>query len=279
MSSGTALNQCQQAGREGHLAAAMGAFFSWVAGRYEQLRIQLETRSRELRQRYQGAIHARLPGALAELQSGFESGSNLRSKLAQLMLRNGRDWKRRNLEALNALAIRQIPYHQSSDPALRFISCCEPPSPTVEPMWQIVQETRRPRNPGAGDGSKAADDWLAQGARIGWVTGNDLFLDPLVSYRVVQQMAGTERIPLSEQTLRHRLKERGIASERRRRAPNAPGAPNIGKTTPASSAFERESTAVKTDQVSDLSGWEAPRTARVLGLLARRAPTAERVRN
>jgi hypothetical protein len=52
--------------------------------------------------------------------------------------------------------------------------------------------------------------WVAQGVRIGWVSSHDLFLDPAVSYRVSQQMAGAERLAVSEQTLRHRLREHGL---------------------------------------------------------------------
>jgi hypothetical protein len=39
---------------------------------------------------------------------------------------------------------------------------------------------------------------------------SDLFLDSAVSYQVAQQLAGAERIQVSEQTLRHRLRERGL---------------------------------------------------------------------
>ena len=52
--------------------------------------------------------------------------------------------------------------------------------------------------------------WTAQGTRIGWVVGSDLFLDPAISYQVVQEMAGTERILVSEQTLRQRLRQLGL---------------------------------------------------------------------
>ena len=52
--------------------------------------------------------------------------------------------------------------------------------------------------------------WVPQGTRIGWITGSNLFLEPALSYQVAQQLAGTERIPLSEQTLRHRLREHGL---------------------------------------------------------------------
>ena len=45
---------------------------------------------------------------------------------------------------------------------------------------------------------------------IGWISGNDLFLEPSLSYQVAQHVAGSERLPLSEQTLRHRLREHGL---------------------------------------------------------------------
>jgi hypothetical protein len=35
-------------------------------------------------------------------------------------------------------------------------------------------------------------------------------LEPAASYEVAQQMAGAERLPVSAQTLRHRLREHGL---------------------------------------------------------------------
>src|ERR1700688_2635864 len=52
--------------------------------------------------------------------------------------------------------------------------------------------------------------WQPQGNRIGWVAGNDLYLEPMASYQVAQALAGNERIPVSEQALRHRLRECGL---------------------------------------------------------------------
>jgi len=52
--------------------------------------------------------------------------------------------------------------------------------------------------------------WIPQGTRIGWLAGTDLFLEPTASYELVQRIAGIERLPLSAQTLRHRLREHGL---------------------------------------------------------------------
>jgi len=51
----------------------MGAFVSWIAGRYEERQQRLQAPVLEIRsQGYGRAIHARLPATLAELQSGWE---------------------------------------------------------------------------------------------------------------------------------------------------------------------------------------------------------------
>jgi hypothetical protein len=51
--------------------------------------------------------------------------------------------------------------------------------------------------------------WLPQGIRIGWVAGSDLFLEPEASYQAAQELAGADRL-VGEQTLRHRMRERGL---------------------------------------------------------------------
>jgi hypothetical protein len=63
-------------------------------------------------------------------------------------------------------------------------------------------------------------------AHVGWIVRSDLFLEPAVSYQVVQQSAGAERLPVSEQTLRHRLRER--PGQHRSRTPGADCAPHYG---------------------------------------------------
>ena len=45
------------------------------------------------------------------------------------------------------------------------------------------------------------------GLRIGWIHGDDLYLDVTSAYRVAEQMSGEEGIPLRETTLVKRLHE------------------------------------------------------------------------
>jgi hypothetical protein len=97
------------------------------------------------------------------------------------------------------------------DPALRFVALLKaalscgrahvadprgkPPAEATLWGWQQKQSGRR---------------WIAQGIRIGWIADTDLYLDSAVSYQTVQEMAGSERLSVSEQSLRQRLRQVGL---------------------------------------------------------------------
>ena len=116
------LSECQRAGEEGHLAASMGAFLGWIAGRYDELQQRLQTRSREIRSQGRGrAVHARLPAALAELQSGFELWLEFALEAGAICTAERTELEQRCERAFQELAVLQTRYHQASDPALRFV--------------------------------------------------------------------------------------------------------------------------------------------------------------
>ncbi len=206
------LSECQGAGREGQFSAAMGAYVMWMAGQYEELQERLQTRVRELRSHgYGRAVHARLPCALAELQAGWEIFLQFALAVGAIDRAAEQELKQRNSRALEELGVLQAKYQEASDPALRFVTLLQfalrcggahiadrQGSAPAEPArcgWQFKRSGRR---------------WVPQGPRIGWVAGMDLFLEPAVSYQVAQQLAGDERLAVSEQTLRYRLRERGL---------------------------------------------------------------------
>jgi hypothetical protein len=206
------LSECQRAGREGHLAESMGAFVSWIAGQYEQMQGRLQNRALEIRSQSCGrAVHARLPSALAELQTGWEMFLQFALEVGAIGLAEKEELEQRGGRALGKVAALQAKYQAGSDPAMRFVGLLQaalgcgyahaadprgkPPAEAAVWGWK-----RKPAGPG----------WTAQGTRIGWVAGSDLFLEPAVSYRVAQEMAGAERIPVSEQTLRQRLRQFGL---------------------------------------------------------------------
>src|SRR5262249_40632104 len=116
------LSDCQRAGEEGHLAASMGAFLDWMAGRYDELQQRLQTRTREIRGQGRGrSVHARLPAALAELQSGFELWLEFALETGAIDTAERTELEQRCERAFQELAVLQARYHQAGDPAQRFV--------------------------------------------------------------------------------------------------------------------------------------------------------------
>jgi len=206
------LDECQKAAQQGRFAASMGSFLVWIAGRYDELQQRLEVRVQEIRGQGRGrAVHARLPASIAELQAGFEIFLEFAHEVAAIGKVELEDLAQRTVRALDELTGRQAKYHHTSDPASRFLNLLQaglshgrayvsdrggkvPPDPMA---WGWHR-----KSPGRA--------WVPHGVKIGWLAGTNLYLDPSSSYRVAQELAGSERLPVSEQTLRHRLRERGL---------------------------------------------------------------------
>jgi hypothetical protein len=206
------LSECQQAGVDGHLAASMRAFLCWIAGRYEEFQQRLQTRSREIRSQGRGrAVHARLPAALADLQSGWEIWLDFAVEMGAIGAEQRVELEQRCDRALQELAVLQARYYQPSDPAHRFVRLLQ--AALVCGRAHVANHRGEvPESPDAwGWRPKSRGLRLApRGTRIGWVKGSDLFLDPAASYQIAQTIAGAERLRVSQQTLHHRLRESGL---------------------------------------------------------------------
>jgi hypothetical protein len=204
------LTKCQSAAKDAQFAAGMGAYLVWIARQYEPLKSHLSERAGELRAGAPaGTVHARLPDMLAQLQSGWEMwlefaldvGAITESERGALLVR-GR-------KALRDVAGLQAAYYQASDPTHRFLSLLK--AALANGRAHVAdRKGDAPDSPAAWGWRKKGGAWFPQGTRIGWLSGSDVFLEPSASYHVAQQMAGSEPIPISPQTLRHRMAEQGL---------------------------------------------------------------------
>ncbi|HXP85101.1 MAG TPA: hypothetical protein VN841_10295 [Bryobacteraceae bacterium] len=153
------LSECQCAGQQGRLAASMGAFLSWIAGRYEELQRRLQTRARELRnQAHPGTMHARLPAMLAELRSGWEIFLDFAFEARAIGRRSSRN--------CNSGVKQRWPNSPSAKlsitkPAIQrcvLCPCCEPRWPPAVPMWRTGRARyRNRRRSGAGGANVRAE--------------------------------------------------------------------------------------------------------------------------
>ncbi len=210
----TALTQCQEDARNGLYAEAMGGFVQWLAGRYEEAqavlcRRVLEHRAAALR----STSHARTPDIVANIQAGFEIFSEF------ALERGANDaFERERLpdlcwEALSSAAAAQPKHQAATEPTERFICL-------LRSLLSSGRAHLAGRDAGKPKGSLSSCGWRLNsygvlaplGDCIGWVEGDDLYLDLPAAYRLVQ-VAGRdagEALAVSEQTLKKRLHEKGL---------------------------------------------------------------------
>ena len=66
-----------------------------------------------------------------------------------------------------------------------------------------------------GIGENEREEWVHKGSRVGWIDGQDLYLDLSAAYKAAQGLAGeTERLTITGRTLAKRLWEKGYLVSR-----------------------------------------------------------------
>ena len=194
------LSECQRAGQEGRLAESMGAYLCWVASQYEELHQRLQALVLDRRNKgYGRVVHARLPGALAELQAGWEMFQEFALEVGAISLAEKVELVDRGERAFLTLATLQTQY-QVSDPASRFLALL---NAALACGRGHVADRRggAPEDAMAWGWQRKSGDlaWAPRGPRIGWAVGSNLFLEPAASYQVAQEQAGSERLSVGEQ--------------------------------------------------------------------------------
>jgi len=208
------LTDCQKDARAGRYADVMAGFVQWFAGRYEDVRaafnrIVSESRSRAL----QDASHARTPDIVANLQAAFELYLDFAVYAGALEATERGRLASRCWQSLSEAAAAQAKHQAATEPTARFLDLLRACLSSGQAHLQSRDGTISDRSPGAcGWRRMDSGSWLPLGDCIGWVDGDDLYLEPTAAYRQVQ-VAGRdagEVLAISEQTLKKRLHGRGL---------------------------------------------------------------------
>ena len=116
------------------------------------------------------------------------------------------------LEALGQAAAAQGKHQAASEPAARYLtllrSCLSSGQAHLAPRTGTTPN----ESPEASGWRRDGDHWQPQGRCIGWTDGAHIYLESTAAYEVIQ-IAGRnagEVLPISEQTLRKRLHEKGL---------------------------------------------------------------------
>jgi hypothetical protein len=191
------LSCCQENAQTGLYTKAMWAFLQWLAPEFERRKNEIVNRAMALRTAaIAESAHARTPDIVGNLQAGFEAfldfavyhgavGEPERKTLAD--------------QCWNALCIAagaQAKHQASSEPAAMFLRFLR--SVLASGRAHLVN-----RDGGSATGTSSGD-------AIGFIEGDDVYLDCPASFRQVQ-LAGHdtgEPLPVTEQVLKKRLHEK-----------------------------------------------------------------------
>jgi hypothetical protein len=205
----------------------MSGYLRWIAQRYGDLQAARPQEHALLRARAVAeddkddkdnkGRHARNPDIVASLAWGWQCFLNFARDVGAISQAErdtlpGRVWR-----GLREAAQEQTLELAARDPVRRFLELlaaaiasgrahvCGPEgqAPNPDPAsWGWRFESH-------GAGQFATGGWHAQGNGVGWLEGDDLYLDPVAAYAAAQQMgtAGGDGVGVSKDQLQRRLKD------------------------------------------------------------------------
>jgi uncharacterized protein DUF3854/uncharacterized protein DUF927 len=209
-----ALTRCQRAAAEGALARSMSGFLRWLAPRYEDVRGGLAAQLPALREAAsRSGAHRRTPELVANLSVGFGLFLVFARSVGALVDAECQELCDRAWGSLGEAAASQAHHQAGAEPAQRFVE-----------LLRSALASGRAHLAGPKGGKPEEDEgawgWRRNdyghdepyGARIGWLDGEGVWLDPDASYAAAQRLGQEvgDRLAVQPQTLRKRLNERGL---------------------------------------------------------------------
>jgi hypothetical protein len=211
---GGELAECQRDARAGLYAEAMAGFLQWLARRYEQARAAFSTKIEHYRSKaLSNAAHARTPEIVASLQAAFELFLEFSVSSGTIDVAEGGRLGDRCWDALCESAAAQAKHQGEMEPTARFVSLLRSLLSSGRTHLAARNGGEPDRSPGScGWRRDNSGNWLPFGDCVGWLDGDDLYLETTAAFRAAQMAArdAGEPFAISEQTLKKRLREKGL---------------------------------------------------------------------
>jgi len=211
------LTACQADADSGQYAKAIAAYVQWLAPHMAGVGANLRKEAAALRAAFTASgQHGRTLSIVADLALAWRYFLTFAVHAGAICTdKRGVLWDR-CIRALSALGEQQAEHQRSVEPSLRFLELLSAavtggaahiagrsggaPSRAAAWGWRATAPDR------------AEPEWREQGQLCGWVDGDELYLQPDVSYQVAQRVArdSGEALTVGRVTLRKRLHEKGF---------------------------------------------------------------------
>jgi hypothetical protein len=214
------LTACQKDATRGRYAAAMAGFVKSLAKRYGAVLGDLTHRRAQLRDNaVVDGQHARTPGIVADLAIGLHYFLEFAVELGAIDSTKRAELAERGWKALVAAAEQHADHLISAEPCSQFLRVLR--AALASGRAHVADSAgNEPYNARAWGwrsvtvGAGLREEWQPLGKRIGWVSGEDLYLEPEAVYAESQKLATElgETLPISSRTLWRRMREKGLLS-------------------------------------------------------------------
>lgn len=208
------LSRCQEAARNQQYAMVMAAYVKWLASQIETIRQRLWQRVRDLRAEFSLAdSHRRTPTNVAELLAGFEVFMDFFHNAGAIDDGQREHLLARCRKGLLENAAAQARHHEAFDPVEVFLRLLRSAIAAGE-AHIANKEGKVPSESVAlalGWECGSESQWRARGNCVGWIVGDDLYLEPSAAHKAAQRMGGDiDRMSVTLVTLGKRLDERQL---------------------------------------------------------------------
>jgi hypothetical protein len=190
----------------------MAAFLKWRAGRYAQIQFDLPASIERLRKEAAlAASHRHTPENIANLAVGLEYLLEFAVEAGAITAIDRDALWERGWSALCEAGCSQRFHQQVNDPSGQFLAYLGS-AITSGKAYVAAVTGDAPPLPAAWGWRERGSIWESRGDLVGWVDGDDLYLDPEAAYRVVQIAVRDSNgsLALTESALWKRMKEKKL---------------------------------------------------------------------
>jgi len=186
------LTECQKHATHGLYSQAMAGFVLWLALHYESVQQNLPQEIQDLRERaFSSGMHKRTPEIVANLAYGWSLFLEFSKDVGAISEDERQDFWERGWNALGQAAASQQHHQAASEPTQRFLevvraAIASGQAHVASPEGDAPKDARRW---GWVESREEYDSWRFLGRRIGWIDGEDLYLEPNASYAAAQRMS------------------------------------------------------------------------------------------
>ncbi len=214
----------QAAAASGLPAASLAGYLRWLAAEGDAVMQWYRGRIPEIRARaHRSGRHRRTASIVANLFAGWEVFVRFATEAGAITAEEAEKHMAEMWEALGEAAALHGKHVASADPVRRFVELLV--SAIVSGEAHLAgADGNSPEQPEGwgwrervfGSGNTERREWVPEGRRVGWIDGDDVYLDVDAALKAAQAAAGPagEGVTVGAATLARRIDERGLLASK-----------------------------------------------------------------